>query len=85
MEALTQYLYSPKWGDPTAYDVLIHKSGEGLETRYQVTVDPKEALDEGIVTLYQDMQLDLAALYRGEDPFKPAENGQTMPKAGQRA
>ena len=77
MEAMTQYIQSVKWGTPNGYDFIIHKNGEGLDTRYQITVNPKEPLDEGVVKMYQDMGIDLEALFRGEDPFKPAENGTT--------
>lgn len=73
MEAMAQYLHSPKWGDPREYDFVIHKDGQGLETRYQVTVNPKEPLDAGIVAMYRQMQVDLTAYFRGEDPFKAGE------------
>lgn len=83
MEAMEQYAQSAKWGDPKGYDFIIHKNGEGLETRYQVTVNPKEPLDEGIVKMYEDMKIDLAAYFRGEDPFKQAEkeNGASVKAA----
>jgi hypothetical protein len=82
MEAMTQYIQSAKWGNPTGYDFIIHKNGEGLETRYQVTVNPKEPLDEGIVKMHEDMKVDLGAFYKGEDPFKQpeAEKGNGVPQ-----
>jgi hypothetical protein len=80
MEAVTQYVRSSKWGDPKEYDFIIHKDGQGLETRYQMTVNPKAKLEAGIVKLYQDMQIDLEALFRGEDPFKQAEKVAVDPK-----
>ena len=51
-----------------------------LRTEYQVTVNPKAPLDAGITKLYQDMQIDLEALFRGEDPFKQAENVPVNPQ-----
>jgi hypothetical protein len=78
MEAISQYLYSAQWGDPSTYDFIVHKRGSGLDTSYQVTVNPKEALDPGIVELYQQMQIDLTALFRGDDPFKGAEKAQPV-------
>lgn len=74
MKDIERYIHHPKWGDPKAYDIVVYKQGEGLATEYQVTVNPKEPLEAGIVRLYQDMNIDLEALFRGEDPFKTADN-----------
>ena len=74
MKDIERYIDNAQWGDPKGYDIVVHKRGEGLGTEYQVTVNPKAPLDAGIMKLYQDMQIDLEALFRGEDPFKPAEN-----------
>ena len=52
-------------------------------TKYQVSVNPKASLDTGILKLYQDMQIDLNALFRGDDPFKQTENVVVDPKAMQ--
>lgn len=78
MEAISQYVYSPQWGDPSTYDFVVHKRGTGLDTAYQVTVNPKAGLDPGIVEMYRKMQIDLSALFRGEDPFKGAERPQPV-------
>jgi len=58
------------WGSPVLkYDIVINRIGEGMETRYEVFPKPARKLDEEIVKLYNDTEIDLTALYRGEDPF----------------
>lgn len=78
MEAISQYVYNERWGDPSTYDLVIHKRGTGLDTTYQVTVNPKAALDPGIVEMYRKMQIDPTKLFRGEDPFKVAKKSQPV-------
>ena len=80
MEAIQQFILNPNWGDPQGYDLIVNKTGTGLDTKYQISVNPKVELDQGILKLYQDMQIDLQALFRGEDPFK-AESAEVNPKA----
>ena len=44
METLTALFNNPKWGDLQDYDVIVNRVGEGLETKYSTTPDPKEEL-----------------------------------------
>jgi len=61
---------SKGWGSPKDYDIVINREGEGMDTEYMVTPQPKEKLDEGIVQLYKDMNIKLEVLFNGGDPFK---------------
>jgi hypothetical protein len=70
IEALNK---SKSWGNPKLYNIIITKTKTGSEPRdveYSVMPEPKEALDAGILKLYNDMDIDLTALYEGNDPFK---------------
>jgi len=61
------------WGSPVGvdgYDIAITKTGEKLETEYEVRAKPKKKLDEGIMIAFRDMHINLEALYSGDDPFK---------------
>lgn len=59
------------WGSPVfKYDIVITRTGDGMETKYEVLPKPAKKFDEAIVKLFKDMQIDLTALYRGEDPFE---------------
>jgi hypothetical protein len=77
---MESYINSEEWGPPTAYDIIVTKEGTGLATKYTVMVGPKEPLDEGIITLYRDMAIDLTAYFRGEDPFGRNEQEQVSPQ-----
>lgn len=67
--AIKSLIDNPKWGDPTAYDINIVKEGQKFETTYTVTPDPKEELDKAIIKQYEDMNINLEALFDGADPF----------------
>ena len=58
-----------KWGDPAEYDIVVTKSGVDKETEYQVTPDPKEKLDKKILDEYKKTNINLEALFTGDDPF----------------
>jgi hypothetical protein len=64
---------SKAWGDMKEYDIVVTKTGEGMETEYSVMPAPKEKIDEGIVRLYKDMKINLDALYDGDDPFTSSD------------
>ena len=64
------------WGTPVqTYDLVVTKSGEKMETKYETLPKPKSKMDEGIVQLYEDTKIELNALYEGKDPFS---SGQTL-------
>jgi len=56
-------------GDPTGYDISVTRSGEGKETRYTMQRGDKEPIDKKIVEEYKAMNINLDALFDGEDPF----------------
>lgn len=62
---------NPKWGNIFLYDLNVIKSGEGLETEYQVQPEPPigEPSDE-IKAAFMEKPLNLDALFLSEDPFK---------------
>ena len=52
-----------KWGDPRNYDLVINKSGSGLETSYSVMPEPKTEF-AGTVPMY-----DLTQLFKDGNPL----------------
>jgi hypothetical protein len=58
-----------KWGSPTEYDLVVTQLKEGEKTSYTVTPEPKEELSEDIIGQYDNVNVDLMALFKGEDPF----------------
>lgn len=71
---------NPKWGSPLGYDLIVTRKGEGFDTEYQVTPEPKEALDAPIAELWEGAKesLNLEALFSGGNPFDPVV--QTAPE-----
>lgn len=59
------------WGDPHNYDITITRSGEGKDnTTYTVQPAPPTELDKEISEEYEKLNINLDALYEGEDPFE---------------
>lgn len=71
---LRNYEKNKKWGDLRNYDITVTREGEGYDTKYTVMADPdKGKVDPGIKRLYEDMEINLEALYEGKDPFAKQE------------
>ena len=70
MNAIKGYVENEKWGAPFFYDLCVTKTGEGLETEYQVQAEPPigEVADE-IKQAYKEKTPDLEKLFTGEDPW----------------
>jgi hypothetical protein len=69
-EALTGYEENAEYGDLKAYDITITRKGEGRDTSYVVLPSPtKKPMSKEVVKEYTDLEIDLQALYAGEDPF----------------
>ena len=69
----------PDWGDPRDYDISIVKTGERLETRYNTTPKPKSAQTEEMKKAFADAEINLMALFSGDDPFAPVSGGGKEP------
>ena len=73
-KAITGYSENPKWGNPTQYDITVTKKGTGKETEYLIDHDPKEPIDKEILKQYKEMNINLDALYKGENPFAEVDS-----------
>ena len=59
------------WGSPVqTYDIVVTKTGEKMETRYEVLPKPAKAMDVRILKEYKSISINLEALFTGEDPFE---------------
>ena len=61
-----------RWGAYNAYDLTISSKGEGLETEYSITPNPKEPLDPQCVKEWEKLQeswVGIPAMFSGGDPF----------------
>jgi hypothetical protein len=68
---MKDYIDSPDWGSPFDYDFTIIRKGTGkMDTEYKVITSPHKELDKTIKALYENSNINLSALYEGQDPFK---------------
>jgi len=73
MKYIQGLVKNPKWGDPKGYDIVVNRSGSGLDTEYTPTAEPHSKLDEDIKQQYEARIINLEALYDGTDPFMSKE------------
>lgn len=59
----------PDWGHPNGYDLVVNRSGEGMETKYSIVPKPHKEISKEIKKAYEDKPVNLNALYEGADPF----------------
>lgn len=69
LKSIRAYIENKKWGDPRDYDFIVNRGKEGEKTVYTVTVDPKEKIDSVIIDQYLSMDINIQALFEGQDPF----------------
>ena len=67
------------WGSPVNFDLVITREGKDLNTTYQVQPKPAKKIDTGITRLYEDMHINLQALFTGDDPFSESVNPDDVP------
>ena len=65
---------SKDWGDIKTFDILVTRSGKTMQdTEYSTNPVPPKPIDREIVKKYEEMQIDLNALFKGDDPFAKDE------------
>lgn len=57
------------WGDPKDYDINVTREGDGLNTEYSVLPGQKKPVDEAILAEFEELSINLEALFDGTDPF----------------
>lgn len=74
-KALRALYKDEEWGDPTGYDVAIHRDGEKLDTKYSVVPKPKGELSKADQELIKACTLDLNKMF--------VENAKPIAKSGE--
>ena len=69
LKGMKAYIDNKKWGDPKGYDFVVTRTGEGMDTEYSVISEPKSETEEKVIKAYEAKNINLKALYKGEDPF----------------
>lgn len=67
------------WGSPLGYDLVVTRSGKELNTEYQVQPKPAKELDKAVKAKFNDITINLEALFAGEDPFASEVNVDDVP------
>lgn len=58
------------WGNPFTYDIKIIRSGEKMETNYQVSPVPHKQVAKEVQAALVQTTINLDALFSGGDPFE---------------
>lgn len=58
-----------EWGNPQQYDLTITRSGEGLDTEYEVVAMPKKDILTSQADAFAQANVNLEALITGDNPF----------------
>ena len=69
MQSITALSRDIEWGSPFNYNIKVEKQGEKKDTKYTVLASPPSELTEEIKEAYNNVPVNLEALYEGEDPF----------------
>lgn len=72
-DALETLSKDADWGLPYFYDVKIVKSGEKINTKYNVVALPHKPVSDIVKAAFYEERIDLNALFDGADPFAPSD------------
>ena len=68
--AISSLAKDADWGSPLGYDIKVIKTGDGMETEYQVNPVPHKPVSQEIQDAYMEKPVVLEALFEGKDPFQ---------------
>lgn len=68
--AIQALVEDEEWGDPTAYDITINRTGQKLDTKYSIVPSPHKALTKEEQSIIARTEIDLNALFQGANPFE---------------
>lgn len=74
MTYMQSLINNKKWGNPTGYDLVVTRTGVGMNTEYSCMSEPHSPLEAKIAEAWSKSKVNLAALYEGQDPFKVTSN-----------
>lgn len=74
MRGMNDFLNDEDYGsNPKEYDFVVTRDESSDKVEYRVKAKPPKPLEAGIMKLYEDMEIDLQAIFKGEDPFGKGE------------
>lgn len=78
IEGLAQ---SQEWGDPKGYDIVVTRKGKGIDTEYTVRSNPHTPISDEVKQADSAKNVNLEALFDGNDPFEAPESSQSQETA----
>lgn len=80
INGLVAYAKNPKWGHPKKYDIVINKTGSGMDTSYTLTVEPHSEPSQAIIDGFIANPIDLTQLLvEGGNPYIQSGGGTPAP------
>ncbi|MAF43035.1 MAG: hypothetical protein CMI54_02535 [Parcubacteria group bacterium] len=70
MEAIVVFTKSKDYGTPLNYDIIVTRTGEGLDTSYTVMPSIPKPVTDDISSAFLEAGIQLEKLYTGENPFE---------------
>ena len=70
LRTITNLFRDEDWGSPLEYDLKVTRTGEKLETEYQIVPLPKKELPAEAKKVFKEAKINVKALFDGGDPFK---------------
>jgi hypothetical protein len=79
MRAIEALNIDEDWGSPLEYDLVVKKTGDGMETEYTVQPKPKKPVTKEITEAVKASNLDLQTLFVGDYPMSAQTNENDAP------
>lgn len=73
LQGIAQYARDEDYGHPNRYDMVLTRTGTGMETKYALTPKPPKDIDAAIIERLDSFHCRLEAIFDGEDPFQADE------------
>ena len=70
LKAITSLSNDKAWGSPLKYDMKITRTGEDLQTEYQVSPYPHRETPDKVKDEFKATSINLEALFTGDNPFE---------------
>lgn len=67
--AIFGYNKDPDWGDLTGFDIVIRRTGDGLETEYTASPKPHKPMDIAISNAFKAVKIDSEQYFTGGHPI----------------
>lgn len=76
LRAIQAMTNDPDWGDPCEFDVVVTRTGDGLETEYTIMPKPAKKLDEIAQAVWDTVKenCDMGLLMNNKNPLRDVES-----------